>query len=286
MMQLVVARANAAMLQGQFRQAQSDLLNALNVTRQAGAESTYAVAIMSMLVPAYAQDRKYTEAESYMAKVLAVERRNDQDQSEVLRALRGLANAYRIAGMFPQAEPHLDSLVALARRNPGEGDGQTRGDMGARAQNYVAQKKYAQAEDAFVQLLEAQRRTVGQEALNTLISQSNVGWLRIQQQKFPEAESVLRPALSVLERAFPDSRERFDCQNLLGQSLAALTKYAEAETLMLAAYEGMSLRKPTPQAANSIATVNEAGQAILNLYLASGQAEKAAEWKAKLGAGH
>ena len=92
--------------------------------------------------------------------------------------------------------------------------------------------------------------------------------------------------MSVLERAFPDSRERFDCQNLLGQSLAALTKYAEAETLMLAAYEGMSLRKPTPQAANSIATVNEAGQAILNLYLASGQAEKAAEWKAKLGAGH
>src|SRR5215471_14802776 len=73
MMQLVVARARVAMSQGQFRQTQSDLLNALNVARQAGAESTYAVTIMSMLVPAYAQDRKYTEAESYMAKVLAVE---------------------------------------------------------------------------------------------------------------------------------------------------------------------------------------------------------------------
>jgi tetratricopeptide (TPR) repeat protein len=286
MMQLVVARTSAAMLQGQYRQAQSDLLNALNVARQAGAESTYAVAIMSMLVPAYAQDQKYTEAESYMAKVLAVERRNDQDQNTVLRALRGLANIYRMAGMFPEAEPHLDSLVVLARRNPGEGAGQTRADMGVRAQNYVAQKKYAQAEDAFVQILEVQRRTVGQEAMNTLISESNIGWLRIKQQKFPEAESVLRAALSVLERAFPDSRERFGCQNLLGQSLAAQTKYAEAETLMLAGYEGMSLRKPTPQAAISLAPANEAGQAILNLYEAWGQAEKAAEWKSRLEARH
>ncbi len=286
MMQLVVARANAAILQGQFGKAQSDLLNALNVARQAGAESTYAVAIMSMLVPAYAQDQKYAEAESYLAKVLAVERRNDQDQNEVLRALRGLANIYRMAGMFPQAEPPYDSLVALGRRNPGDGAAQTRADMGARAQNYVAQKKYAQAEDAFVQILEVQRRTVGQEALNTLISESNIGWLRIQQRKFPEAESVLRPALIALERAFPDSRERFDCQNLLGQSLAALTKYAEAETLMLTGYEGMSLRKPTPQAAISIATVDEAGHAILKLYEVGGQPEKAAAWKSKLEARH
>ena len=93
--------------------------------------------------------------------------------------------------------------------------------------------------------MEVQRRTVGLEALNTLISESNIGWLRIQQQKFPQAESVLRPALSVLERTFPDSRERFDCQNLLGQSLAAQRRYAEAETLMLAGYQGRSLRKPT-----------------------------------------
>jgi tetratricopeptide (TPR) repeat protein len=286
MMQLVVARANAAILQGQFGKAQSDLLNALNVARQAGAESTYAVALMSMLVPAYAQDQKYTEAESYMAKVLAVERRNDQDQNEVLRALRGLANIYRMAGMFPQAEPHLDSLVALARRNPGEGAGQTRADMGARAQNFVVQRKYAQAETAFMEILEVQRRVVGREALNTLISESNIGWLRIQQQKFSEAESVLRDALNALDRTSPTSWERFDCQNLLGQSLAAQRRYAEAETLMLAGYEGMSLRKPTPQAANSLATVNEAGQAILNLYLASGQAEKAAEWKSKLEARH
>src|SRR5262249_22972953 len=141
MMQLVEGRANAAILQGQFRQAQSDLLNALNVARQAGAESNYAVALMSMLVPAYAQDQTYTEEESYVAEVLAVERGSDQDKIEVVRALRGLVNIYRMAGMFAQAEPHYDSLVALERRNPGEGNQQTRADMGARAQNFVRQKK-------------------------------------------------------------------------------------------------------------------------------------------------
>ena len=106
MMQLVVARANAFILQGRFAQAQSALLKAMDVARQAGAESTYAVALMGMLVPAYAQDKKYAEAESYMAKVLAVVRPNDQDQNAVLTALRGLANIYRMDGMFLQAQPH------------------------------------------------------------------------------------------------------------------------------------------------------------------------------------
>jgi tetratricopeptide (TPR) repeat protein len=283
MMQLVLARANAAILQGRFEQAQSDLLNALNVARQAGAESTYAVALMSMLVPAYAQDKKYIEAESYLAKVLAAERPNDQDQNFVLTAVRALANIYGMAGKFAEAEPHYDTLVRLARHNPGDGAGQTRADMGVRAQNYVAQKKYAQAEDAYAQILEVQRRTVGQEALNTLISETNIGWLRIQQQKSAEAASVLRHALSVLERTAPDSWERFDCQNLLGQSLAAQMQYADAETLILKGYEGMSLRKPTAQAAISLATVGGARQAILNLYQAWGQAGKRAEWASKLG---
>jgi tetratricopeptide (TPR) repeat protein/predicted Ser/Thr protein kinase len=284
MMQLVLAHANALLLQGRFGEAQSDLLKAMDIARQSGAESTYAVALMSMLVPAYAQDRKYAEAESYMAKILAVERPNGEDQTAVLTALRGLANIYRMAGMYAKAEPHLDSLVALARRNPGEGAGQTRADMGLRAQNYVAQKKYAQAEDAYAEILDVQRRLVGQEALNTLISESNIGWVRLQQRKFPEAESILRHASSVLERTASDSWERFDCQNLLGQSLAGQAKYAEAETPMLAGYEGMSRRKPTPQAGGSLATVNDAGQAIVNLYQAWGRAEKAAEWKSKLAA--
>ena len=122
--------------------------------------------------------------------------------------------------------------------------------------------------------------------MNTLISETNIGWLRIQQHKFAEAESVLRHALSMLERTFADSWEKFDCQNLLGQSLAGQMKYAEAETPMLAGYEGMSLRRPTPQAANSIAKVTEARQAILNLYQAWGQPEKAAEWKSKFGKGN
>ena len=219
-----------------------------------------------------------------MAKVLAIERPEGRDQNAVLTALRALANIYRMAGMFMQAEPHLDSLVALARRDPGEGAGQTRADMGSRAQNYVSQKKYAQAEVAYEQIVDVQRRMVGQEALNTLISESNVGWLRIQQQKFAEAESVLRHALTSLDNTLPNSWEKFDCQNLLGQSLAGQTKYAEAEPLILAGYEGMSRRKPTPQAGSSLATVNEAGQAILSFYEKSGKAQKAAEWKSKFGA--
>jgi hypothetical protein len=209
-------------------------------------------------------------------------RPNDQDQNAVLTALRGLANIYRMDGMFLQAQPHYDSLVALALRNPGEGAAQTRADMGARAQNYVAQKRYAEADGAYVQILAVQRRVVGPDALNTLISETNIGWLRTQQQKFAEAEMMLRHAITALDRTAPDSWERFDCQSLLGRSLAGQAKYAEAERLIIGGYEGMAQRKPAPQAATSLATLNESAQAISSLYNAWGKPDKAAEWESKL----
>jgi hypothetical protein len=93
---------------------------------------------------------------------------------------------------------------------------------------------------------------------------------------------MLRHAVSRLDRTSPNSWERFDCQSLLGRSLAGQAKYAEAEPLIVGGYQGMSQRKSTPQAANSLATPDEAGQAIVSLYQAWGKPDKAAEWTSKL----
>ena len=54
------------------------------------------------------------------------------------------------------------------------------------AQNYVALKKYERAEEAFDQLVNAQRQFVGPETINTMISLTNIGWLRLEQGKFAD----------------------------------------------------------------------------------------------------
>jgi hypothetical protein len=53
---------------------------------------------------------------------------------------------------------------------------------------------------------------------------------------------------------------------MLGATLAAQQRFAEAEPLLTSGYEGMAMRKPTnPNAASRFGT-QEAGPAILKLY--------------------
>ncbi len=53
-----------------------------------------------------------------------------------------------------------------------------------------------------------------------------------------EAEPLLRRAVAILEAKEPGSRTTFDAQSLLGESLLHQGKYAEAEPLLWAGYEG------------------------------------------------
>jgi len=201
--------------------------------------------------------------------------------AEDANLLRGLTTAYRGQGKYAEAEPYMVDLVALERRAPGDGDRQTRADMGGLAQVYIQQSKYAEAEKVFLEVQEAQRKYVGVEALNTLISLSNIGWLRLQQHKLEEAESALRSATAALDRTVPDAWERYAAQGILGAVLASQRKYEEAEKMLLSAYNGMAPRQPTPGAGGSFFPLSQVKEALARLYQDLGDPARAAEWRAR-----
>ncbi len=60
-----------------------------------------------------------------------------------------------------------------------------------------------------------------------------LGGLRIQQQRYKEAEPLLRESLTAFERSAPDGWQRFNCQSTLGASLAGQQRYAEGEELLV-----------------------------------------------------
>ena len=68
---------------------------------------------------------------------------------------------------------------------------------------------------------------------------------------------------------------------MLGGSLLGQKKYAEAESLLLAGYEGMKQRADKIPAIGK-PRVKESLQRLVQLYEATGQAEKAADWNKKL----
>ena len=71
--------------------------------------------------------------------------------------------------------------------------------------------------------------------------------------------------------------------SLLGGSLPGQARYAEAEPLVVAGYEGMKERESRITAPDQF-RLREAAARVVRLYEAWGKPEKATEWKAKLGA--
>jgi serine/threonine protein kinase/tetratricopeptide (TPR) repeat protein len=103
----------------------------------------------------------------------------------------------------------------------------------------------------------------------------------LQQEKWTDAEPVLRESLAFHEKKEPGAWATHSTRSLLGGALLGQKKYAEAEPLLVQGYEGMKAREVQipPPARYRVA---ESGERIVRLYDAWGRAEKAAEWRTKL----
>src|SRR5262249_25438709 len=64
----------------------------------------------------------------------------------------------------------------------------------------------------------------------------------LKQEKGSEAEPLLRECLAIHARAIPDDWRRFSTMSLLGGAVLGQGRYAEAEPLVVAGYEGMKAR--------------------------------------------
>jgi hypothetical protein len=104
----------------------------------------------------------------------------------------------------------------------------------------------------------------------------------IRQRKWIEAESLLRECLAIREKIQADDRATFDTRSLLGASLLGQGRFAEAEPLLLAGYEGLKVREAGLKAWRP-EDPDKGAMSIVSLYEAWGRPKEAAAWRAKLG---
>ncbi|HVK11263.1 MAG TPA: tetratricopeptide repeat protein, partial [Gemmataceae bacterium] len=103
----------------------------------------------------------------------------------------------------------------------------------------------------------------------------------LNQERFAEAEPILRECIPIREKVMPENWLRFNAMSLLGGSLLGQGKYVEAEPLLLGGYEGMKQREATiPPVGRR--RLPEAIERVVRLYEATGRPELAREWRAKL----
>jgi tetratricopeptide (TPR) repeat protein len=110
-----------------------------------------------------------------------------------------------------------------------------------------------------------------------------LGAVRLAEQRYAEAEPLLREALQLAEKHWPDSGHRYYVMSLLGGSLAGQAKYFDAEPLLVEGFRGLELHRATlPPYVNPSRRVKESIQRVEALYGAWGKPAQAAEWKKRL----
>ncbi len=125
----------------------------------------------------------------------------------------------------------------------------------------------------------------------------NVGLTLLKLHQYDKAEPLLRECHAIREKKLPDNWLLFNAKSLLGGALAgqgkklsatdkqaADKKFAEAEPLLLAGYEGMKQREEKISADSQV-RLTEALKRLIDLYetrTAEGDAEKAEKWKTEL----
>ena len=191
-----------------------------------------------------------------------------------------LGGIYALEGKYAQAEAIHSESLAIGLRTTGPANPNTLVTMNRLATVYLKTNRLAQAEKQQTGLLEGMRKTFGPEHPNTLIVTGNISLTRHMLHKDAEVVDLMRKAIEIHERKYPNGWQRFRCETLLGAGLTGLKNYAEAEPHLLKGYQGMLDRKAAIPA-DARRNLTNAESYIVELYKAWGKPDKAAEWQAK-----
>jgi serine/threonine protein kinase/tetratricopeptide (TPR) repeat protein len=198
-----------------------------------------------------------------------------------IHILDNLALAYRDAGKPEQALPLLQQAAAGLEKLAF-----IHGDSGRIIANLCEclekSNRPRQADDWRRKWLAAARENYGPESTIYASELEVQGTDLLDRGRHADAAPILRECLSVRRKTQPEDWQTFQAQSLLGAALLGQRAYAEAEPLLVGAYEGLKAREEQIPRFFVRYHLAEAGARIVRLYEAWGRPEEAAAWRSKL----
>jgi tetratricopeptide (TPR) repeat protein len=214
-----------------------------------GSEHNETLAFSDKLAAAYEKAGRIEEALGQRAESLKARRRVNANSPEMLVGhLQEMARLYEAQHDYQHAEPLLREVIGYVE----DENGLLREAIG-----------YHETEDG----LSRKKSSLGQCLLHT--------------GKPAEAEAVLRQCLTLREKKWPDDWTTFHTKSLLGRSLLEQKKYADAEPLLLAGYEGMKKANYLDEAGKQDRLIEEL-QRLVKFYEAANKKDKADTWRREL----
>jgi eukaryotic-like serine/threonine-protein kinase len=200
------------------------------------------------------------------------------DHPSTYTSQANLAKAYLAAGRVEQAIALLEATLEARTAKLGSDHPATLTTQYDLAVACDAAGDAARAESIYRELLESRKRKLGAEHPDVAQVLSALGANLLEQQKWAEAEPLLRESLAIWDAKRPDDWSRFDAQSRLGGSLLSQKKYAEAERWLLSGYNGLKARE-AKLPVSSVSRLSRALQRLLDLYTAQDNRTEANKWR-------
>jgi len=192
-----------------------------------------------------------------------------------------LGGLYMDAGKYPEAAARLEKVMILRKALVGQDDNYLTRTC---AYGYQRAGRLDEAGRLLRDLSERERKRIdslGQVELARTLEMLSLNVLL--QSRPAEAEALAREALALAEKCQTTEYEwrRPYVMNLLGGTLLAQKKYADAETFLLQGYRGMKQAEATMPAQWRF-RLTEAGERVVRYYEETNQPEKARAWRERL----
>jgi serine/threonine protein kinase len=240
------------------------------------------VVSMGNLADAYGAAGKLDRALPLLEETLALRKAKlGPDHPDTLTGMNNLAWGYRTAGKLAQALPLFEEAAQGIERR--------------RFQHEHAQKILASTISAYREAGQFDPAEAWQRKwLTHLKERDGAGsaayanelgrhcTFLVQRQKWTQAEPALREYLALVEKRTPNDWRTFKTRSALGAALLFQQRYADAEPLLRAGYEGLRQRADTLPSEVGNQPLREALERLAQLYDAWGKPDEAARWRTKL----
>jgi serine/threonine protein kinase/lipopolysaccharide biosynthesis regulator YciM len=280
----LIAKNNLAVVyrvRGELDRAEPLLLEVLQArAAKLGADHPLTLQSKNNLASLYHARKDYDRAEALFREALqALTDRLGADHPSTLNTRDNLGNVYLARGEYARAEPLYREALDGLRRTLGPTHPKTQSVLGNLADCYGRLRQPAKAEPLLREEAALARDRDGPESPAYAGRLAALGVNLIEQERWADAETVLRECLAVREKTQPAAWGTFNARSLLGDCLLGQKRYADAEPLLLLGYEGMKLRADQIPPAVRPDRLAEALGRLVRLSEATGQQEKAERWR-------
>jgi hypothetical protein len=250
-----------------------------------GADHPDTLNSMNNLALGYQATEKFDRALPLLEETLKLTRAKlGADHPHTLTCMHNLAADYQAAGKLDRALPLFQEAATGIEKRHFQHQ-HASGIVNHLVACHERLRQFAEAETWRRKWLAVVKERDGAGSLPYASELAALGQNLLQQQKWTDAETVLREGLALSESKQPDGWTTFNTQSLLGDALLGQKKYAGAEPLLLAGYEGMKQRadrRDQPGGSPPQVRLTEALERLVRLYEATGKKDEAARWRKEL----